>query len=139
MSHQQPLFYESVHDAFRELVRVLGGAKAVGSLLWPGKSMQDAATRLLNCLDHNRPEKLSPEDLLVLLKKGRERDCHVVMEYLAAECGYAAPMPLDPGDELAELQRRYIESVSEQKHIVDRLERLVRAPLAAIGGGKTSA
>lgn len=134
MSHQTALFYESVHDAIRELVRVLGGAKPVGNLLWPGKSMQDAATRLLNCLDHNRPEKLSPEDLVLLLKKGREAGCHVVMGYLNEQCGYTAPVPVDPTDELAELQRRYIDSVAEQKRIADRMERLARSPLQTIHG-----
>lgn len=99
MSHQSPLFYESVHDALRELVRVLGGAKPVGHMLWPGKSLQDAQTRLLNCLDHNRAEKLGPEDLLLLLKKGREADCHVLMAYLNADCGYDQPKPLDPKEE----------------------------------------
>lgn len=132
MSHQQALFYESIHDALRELVRVLGGAKKVGLLLWPGKSMQDAATRLLNCLDHNRPEKLSPEDLLVLLKAGRDCGCHVVMAYLNEACGYQPPVPIDPTDELAELQRRYIDSVAEQRRIADRMERLTRAPLSAV-------
>lgn len=99
MSHQSPLFYESVHDALRELVRVLGGAKAVGHLLWPGKSMQDAQTRLLNCLDHNRAEKLGPEELLLLLAKGNEAGCHVVMAYFNTECGYEQPRPRDPKEE----------------------------------------
>ena len=129
MSHQSPLFYESIHDALRELVRVLGGAKTVGLLLWPGKSMQDAATRLHNCLDHNRPEKLSPEDLLVLLQKGREFDCHVVMRYLNERSGYTAPVPVDPADESAELQRRYIATVAEQKQIAERMERLASSPI----------
>lgn len=33
MSHQPALFYDSIEDAIRELVRVLGGAKTVGHLL----------------------------------------------------------------------------------------------------------
>ena len=132
MNPQQPLFYESIHDALRELVRVLGGAKAVGLTLWPGKSMQDAATRLHNCLDHNRPEKLSPEDLLVLLKKGHERGCHLVMEYLAAEVGYTRPVPLDPKDELAQLQRQFIDAVHGVQAMGERLERLTRPPLQGV-------
>lgn len=126
--NQQPLFYESVHDALRELVRVLGGAKTVGHLLWPGKSMQDAATRLLNCLDHNRPEKLSPEDLLVLLRKGREAECHVVMGYLNAECGYSAPVPLDPADEQANLVRIVQDAATTLRQATERLEKFSTMP-----------
>lgn len=132
MAHQTPLFYESIHDAIRELVRVLGGAKPVGHLLWPGKSMQDAQTRLLNCLDHNRPEKLSPEDLALLLKKGREAGCHVLMTYINAECGYTAPEPIDPVDEQARIVDTIREASAVLKAATERLDRLTVAPIRAV-------
>jgi hypothetical protein len=132
MSHQAPLFYESIEDAIRELVRALGGAKTVGQLLWPGKSMQDAQTRLLNCLDHNRPEKLGPEDLLVLLRKGRDASCHVLMEYMNDACGYAKPAPLDPADEQAALVRIIQESSATLKQASERLDRLTTTPMRVV-------
>lgn len=132
MGQQPSLFYDSIYEALRDVVRSAGGAKTVGHRLWPGKSVQEAQTRLLNCLDHDRPEKLSPEDLLVLLKLGREASCHVAMKFLAIECGYGEPHPVDPADEAAELQRRFVAGVDEQRKLLDRLERLTRAPLAAV-------
>lgn len=132
MAHQAPLFYESIHDAIRELVRVLGGAKPVGHTLWPGKSMQDAQTRLLNCLDHNRPEKLSPEDLALLLKNGREAGCHVLMAYINAECGYTEPQPLDPVDEQARLVETIREASAVLKSATERLDRLSVPPIRAV-------
>lgn len=132
MSHQAALFYDSIEDAIRELVRVLGGAKAVGHLLWPGKSTQDAQTRLLNCLDHNRPEKLGPEDLLVLLTKGRDVGCHVLMGYINDACGYAQPTPLDPADEQAALVRMIQEASVSLKQATERLDRLTNAPIRVV-------
>jgi hypothetical protein len=123
MSHQAPLFYESIEDAIRDLVRVLGGAKTVGHLLWPGKSMQDAQTRLLNCLDHNRLEKLGPEDLLVLLRKGRDTGCHVVMEYINDSCGYAKPVPLDPANEQLKAIAAVESAAAELRRASEALER----------------
>ncbi len=131
MPQQPSLFYDSIYDALREVVRAAGGPKAVGALLWPGKSVQEAQTRLLNCLDHNRSEKLSPEDLIVLLKVGRrDAQCHVAMQFLCSECGYEDPQPIEPTDELAALQRTFIDSVLTQKTLIDRMERLTNAPLA---------
>lgn len=124
MVQQPSLFYDSIYEALRDVVRVAGGPKAVGARLWPGKSIQEAQTRLLNCLDHNRSEKLSPEDLLVLLRIGRQVGCHVAMKFLCQECGYTEPQPMEPADEKAELQRQFIEAVQESKHIADRIERL---------------
>lgn len=133
MHEQTSLFlYDSIYEALRDLVRAGGGAKLVGALLWPGKSVQEAQTRLLNCLDHNRPEKLSPEDLLVLLKIGRKAGCHVAMRFLLQECGYAEPVPAEPADEMAELQRRFVGAVDEQRKMLERMERLTRAPIQAV-------
>ena len=134
MGHQTPLFYESIHDAVREVVRVLGGAKAVGHMLWPGKSMQDAQTRLLNCLDHNRPDKLGPEELMVLLRKGREAECHVLMRYLNQECGYDEPRPLDPKEErdkAVEAVQSATEALTRALALLERAQQS-RAPIALV-------
>ena len=132
MIQQPSLFYDSVYEALRDVVRAGGGPKLVGAQLWPGKSVQEAQTRLLNCLDHNRAEKLSPEDLLVLLKIGRQVGCHVAMKFLCQECGYAEPQSVEPADELAELQRQFVGAVDEQRKMLERMERLTRSPLQAV-------
>ena len=121
---QSALFHESLADAVREVVRVCGGSKALGAKLWPEKAPEAAGRLLQDCLNDTRPERLNPEQLLLVARLGRERGCHVVMQYLAREAGYADPQPIEPEDERAKLQREYIEAVKLLARISDRQDRL---------------
>lgn len=93
---QLALFYESLSDAIRDAVQHLGGLKAVGAQL--------------------RPE-LSPDQA--------DRGHHQLMHYVADECGYARPAPIDPQDEAAELKRQYIEATKQLAIIAQRMERFL--------------
>jgi hypothetical protein len=63
-----------------------------------------------------------PEDMTTL----RERGCHAVMTYLARECGYADPVPVEPEDERAALQRQFVEASRAIAVIAERIERMSR-------------
>lgn len=130
--------YEDVYDALREVVRVLGGSKAVGQWMFPHLPMDEAKNKINDCLNRNRRDKLDPEQVLAILRRGREAGCHAAKHYIDDETGYARGAPLNPADELMLLQRAYVDSVAEQRRIADRLERLTRAPLAGIDGGKAA-
>ncbi len=121
---QQPLFHKSISDALRDVIRVCGGSKAVGLKLWPEKSAEAAAKLLSDCINDTRPERLTPEQLLLLARMGRDRGCHAVMQYFAREAGYADPVPIDPADQKAELQRQFVEASKHIAAIADRIERL---------------
>lgn len=125
---QPPLFVESLTDALREIVRACGGFKVVGARLWPEKAPEAASRVLADCLNELRAEKLSPDQVLLLLRMGRERGCHVGMTFLASECGYAPPQPIEPEDERAQLQREYIDAVKLLSVLSMRLERVDVAP-----------
>lgn len=118
---QTSLFYDDIYDALRDLVKAAGGPKEVGTKLWPDKSVSMAHTAMLNCLDRNRPEKFSPTQVVMLLKIGRKENCHAAMQYLAGECGYEVS-PVEPKDELAMLQRQYIEAVKLLATITPKIE-----------------
>jgi len=106
---QDKLFYEDIFDALRTVVRALGGTKTVGAMLRPEKPVIEAQAWLSNCLDKNRPEKLDPEQFLMILRKGRETECHAAMHFLCSEAGYAKPEALEPEDELAKMLREYLD------------------------------
>lgn len=108
---QIPLLMEDVYDALRAAIKCLGGAKVVGARLWPEKTISDAHSYLNDCLNKDRPAKLNPEQVLVLLKWAKEAGCHEAMNYIAGEAGYANPVPVDPEDQLAKLQREYVAAV----------------------------
>lgn len=128
---QNALFHEDFYDALRDVVKALGGFKKVGADMQPEKPVDQAGRWLANALDQNRPEKLDPEQVLFLMKQGRAIGCHIAAAYISAECGYSDPQPIEPRDEMAELQRQYIESAKIMKSISERIERI---QVRAVGG-----
>ena len=119
---QEPLFYESLSDALSSVVKACGGAKVMGAKLWPEKSVQAAHSQLLDCLNDARPAKLSPEQVMFLMREGRKINCHAAMNYLAREAGYQDPKPADPEDEKTKLQREYIDATRVMQSIAVRME-----------------
>lgn len=115
--------HETLTDALIDCVRAAGGSKQVGPLLWPEKTPESAQRLLLDCLNDDRPSKLSPEQVLLVLRLARAKGYHDGMNFIAADLGYGTPVPIEPRDEVAELQRQFIESVRLQRSLVDRIER----------------
>jgi hypothetical protein len=108
---QQALFHEDINDALRAAIKACGGTKSVAAKLWPEKTVNDAQSYLNDCLNTARPAKLSPEQVLLLLKWAREAGFHAAMHYVCADAGYETPAPVEPEDEYARLQREYVQAV----------------------------
>ena len=104
---QERLFYEDVNEALRELVNHLGGAKRVGPMLWPEKSVEQAHTLLLACFNSERRERLTPEQVMLLLRLGREQGRHSAMNYICEDAGYSRPEPVNQQERLVALIERY--------------------------------
>lgn len=104
---QDRLFYEDVNEALRELVNHLGGAKKVGRVLWPEKTIEQSQTLLLACLNTERKERLTPEQVMLLLRMGRDAGQHSAMQYICAEVGYSRPEPVNEQERIAALIERY--------------------------------
>lgn len=121
---QAALFSEDFNDALKDAIRALGGTKEVGKGLRPEMAADAAGAWLKDCLNPTRRERLSPEQVLWILRESRKVGCHSAMNFLADEAGYVRPAPLEPQDEAAQLQRAFIESVQQQRRIAERLERL---------------
>ncbi len=90
---------ESLNQALIDCVKAAGGSKVVGHRLWPEKTIDAAQRHLLACLNEDKPERLSPEHLLMLLRLARERGHHDAMNYILAELSYGPCNPLEPHDE----------------------------------------
>lgn len=125
---QNSLFHESITDALRDVVMALGGTKKVAVEMRPELPADHAARWLADCLNADRREKLNPDQIFWIMKRGRQVGCHILMNYLAHEAGYNV-QPIEPQDEIAELQRNFIEAVAASKSIADRIERLTQSPL----------
>lgn len=124
----------TTNEALEACVQVLGGSKQVGPRLWPDKPMKASQTLLLNSLNENRPERLTPEQVVQIFKWARDIGCHVGMEHMAAELDYAKPVPIEPIDKLADLQRQFIFAVDRLAEMADQIKQLqgVQRPLRSI-------
>jgi hypothetical protein len=117
-------FYEDVNEALREAVRHLGGHKKVGPLLWPELLAEQAGNRLRDCLNPDRREKLSPEQVLLILRLACQGGFHGAMAYFAFNAGYEPPRPVVPEDQEAELQRKFIDAVEHLGAIQKQIGRV---------------
>lgn len=121
---QSPLFVEDLNTALADVVRALGGFKKVGATLKPDKMADEAGRWLSDCMNRDKREKLDLDQIMWLLKEGRKIGCHTAIHFMATEAGYSSPTPIEPKDEMAELQRQFMESVRMQAKIADRIEKL---------------
>lgn len=115
--------FESFNQALIECVKVVGGSKVAGHKLWPEKTVDAAQRHLLACLNDDKPERLTPDHLLMLLRMARQKGCMVGIDYMLKQLSCAPAQPIEPRDEMAELQRAFIESVNLQAKLAERIER----------------
>jgi len=128
-----PLF-EDMLDALAAVVHELGGYKKIGCLLRPELSTkpEGASQWMRDCLNKEKRERLNPEQVMLLLRLAREAGYHAAKHWIDSELGYEQGSPLNPQDQLADLQRRFIESVHLQRQIADHIERLTHAPIKVV-------
>jgi len=114
---------ESLNEALVECIKAAGGSKQVGPLLWPEKAPDSAQRMLLDCMNEDRPAKLSPEQVLLVLRLARAKGYHEGMNFIAADLGYGTPVPVEPRDEVADLMREFNASVEKQAALADRIQK----------------
>lgn len=128
---QDALFVTDIYDALGDIVRALGGPKNVGEQLRPDKPMDESARWVKDCLNRDRREKFDPDQILWLLKRGREANCHAAINYICEECSYSVPAPIEPEAELARLLREYIALEGRRSYLQPKIEEH-RAKLASV-------
>lgn len=124
---QHRLVFDSLDDALGEVVRGLGGAKMIGARLRPELAPDQAGNWLRDCLNPARREHLNSDQIMVLLRWGREAGLHAGIEYLTATAGYESPRPISPKDEAAALMERATLLAQESRLVAQSLEKLARA------------
>jgi hypothetical protein len=115
---------EGLNQALIECVKAAGGSANVGRKLFPEKSPESAQRALLDCLNEDRPAKLSPEQVLLILRLARAKGFHDGIGFILADLGYAPTTPIEPRDEAAELGRQASELLAAAERITERLQRL---------------
>lgn len=119
---QLNLIHETIADAALEVIHAAGGFKLVGLRLFPELAPDHAGNKLRACLDDERREKFSPQQIVLLLRIGREANCAALINYIARAAGYADPQPVEPDDEIARLQREFVAATQSLHHMASRIE-----------------
>lgn len=123
-------FFECPEDALRAAVQALGGAKQVGTLIWPEKTPDNAGRLLLDCLNPSRSEKLDIGQTMRLLRLARDIGFHGPMTWLCGEVGYEAKA-VTKAEELDRVTT-VVEQASKTLAVaVATLDRLQRARVVA--------
>jgi hypothetical protein len=116
--------YETLNDALIDCVKACGGSKVVGAALWPAKGVEVAQRQLLACLNPDRNEKLSPDELLFVLTMARDKGCHVGMQHIASVASYAQPVPVTKEDAADQLKREFIAATNKLAAMAEQIQRL---------------
>lgn len=122
--------FESVNDALQAAVKALKGYKDVGAKLRPELPADQAGNWLRDCLNPSKREKLSPEQVVYILRLARQAGYHAAMDYVAMDTGYKTT-PLDPQTQEAILQERFVNAVEHLGGIQAQLQRIQRLRAAA--------
>ena len=125
---------EMLHDTPEEaLIAVLKGvygkgwSKKAAADMWPTDDPLDKCKYLEKALNAERAEKLGLNEILHILRLGRDKNIHSGFAFFADECNYEW-LTREPEDELAELQREFNQSVARLEKLSDRITKVqVRA------------
>ncbi len=124
MQNEMP-FFEGVEQVLSACVQALGGAKVVGSKLWPDKSVEDARTLLLNCMNTSRKEKLDYTQIMYLFREAKQVGCYAPFSWFARECEFEA-RPITKAEEVDRLTSVIEQSSKALAASVAALERIQR-------------
>lgn len=119
----EPL-YEDELEAARAAVKAMGGPKKVGPIFWPDKSVENAGRYLTDCLSHNRAERLTPSQFILLMRRAREMGFHGLAEYVMSDAGYCRPVPVNPQTEAAVIAGQLVEMLDRAERLTGLLQNL---------------
>lgn len=138
MEQQEFSMVEDVYDAmkqagyavvaFHEPKKVAAWKKVLGAMLWPTKDPEDAAKLWNNCLDKSRPEKLDPEQYLWLKREAKRCGCHILHAFDCDFTEYQRSNPVEPKDEIVDLQTQFHNLQRTQERLLQRMEKLLDGP-----------
>ncbi|MDE2097792.1 MAG: hypothetical protein KGL39_11125 [Patescibacteria group bacterium] len=116
-------FYESPEEAITACIQALGGAKKVGPMLWPDKTVDASRTLLLDCLNASRKEKLDLSQILFIFKQAKEIGFHAGIQWFCMDAGYEAK-PITRAEEVDRLTSVIEQASKTLSSAVQALERV---------------
>ena|SRR5687768_14472934 len=119
---QDQLFYDSaMHSVERAITESGRHFKEVAAHLWPAKKPETAYARLKACLNDEKDEKFSFEEIIEICRFCNRFD---PLYFFADECSHTRGEPRAPEDEKAALQREFLSGLRMLGTLTARLEKL---------------
>lgn len=129
MQNELP-FFETPEQAIEACINALGGAKKVGPMLWPDKSIDNARTYLLACVNHDRAENLNYSQLIFIFREAKALGFHAGFQWFANEIEYDV-RPITKSEEVDRLTGIIEQSTKALAQSISALERLTQKPINA--------
>lgn len=82
-----------------------------------------AGERLACCLNPDRAEKLDLDQVLLVLREARVAGCHAGLYFMCDDANYERPRPVEPEEELADLQRQLTATANNLSELMARFEK----------------
>lgn len=116
--------YDTPEEVLRACVDRIGGAKTVGCRMKPELSDRpDVAARwVLDRLNEDRRERLTPQQIILLLRWACAAGWHEGMAHWNRLCGYGPGAPLAPEAEVAELHRQLTATIDRQRRLFAQMQ-----------------
>jgi hypothetical protein len=112
-------FYDCAEDATNSAILNSGKSyKEVAHYIRPEISMDSAYAWLKNALKDDARETLSADRHIMIANYCQRFD---FLYYVAGKCHHSRPLPVEPEDEKAELQRQFIKAVTELRQLSSRI------------------
>lgn len=122
VNQQSMPFFESAEAATKHAIQASGKTvKQVASHLWPGKSVDAAQTRLANCLNDSREEKLTADEHASIAVFCNSFE---FLHYLCHRLNHSQPVKQTPEDQAAQVQAAIVETAGQMKVLLGRFETL---------------
>jgi hypothetical protein len=125
--HQDTLWHDTHEESLTAVLQSVfgrGWRKKAAAGLWPAECPVAKGKYLENALNPERAEKLAISEIAWILRLGRDHGAHAAMHYFNESAGYGPPQPVEPVDEIAELQRQYISAAKSITAMAERIQRL---------------
>lgn len=119
----QALWFEDIFDAIRA-DSIAIGPKILAGLLWPEKPIEQAARLLADCLNRDRSQRLTPEQLQLVIREARNVGSYCTISFMCDDANMTRPLPVEPEDEKARIQRAVVTAAADLKQMIERLEKL---------------
>ena len=122
MNQQSMPFFDSAEAATKHAIQSSGKSiKQVAAHLWPGKTLDAAQTRLANCLNDSRDEKLTADEHAAVAEFC---DSYEWLYYIAHRLNHSRPVQQTPEEKASQVQAAIVQTANQMRALLNQFDAL---------------